>query len=210
MFSSAEIRWFYPGHVPPEVMRWFKNAGIHLNQQPERIDYYLEVPQSDFLGLKFREGRVELKQRYGEIEKWRCHDSVIGWIEYWTKWGYEVKDLEAARATIRDHPGSWNGVVKNRSLHLYEITDRGRISGCLPGIFPPMGCGWEVTQIRLEGDKRSWWSMGFEAFGPAEKLRYALLEAINHVMPPTEVIELAPENSYGYPHWLNKVINNPS
>ncbi|TFG71830.1 MAG: hypothetical protein E4H27_03810, partial [Anaerolineales bacterium] len=61
MQKSIETRWFFQGTVQPEVVRWFTTP-LAL-AQPPRIDTYLYSPGTHDLGVKLREGRIEIKQR---------------------------------------------------------------------------------------------------------------------------------------------------
>lgn len=63
MYPTAEVRWFHRGKVPLDVMAWF----LRLHGEPEepghRVDYYLRLSDADALGIKLRDGRIEIKTR---------------------------------------------------------------------------------------------------------------------------------------------------
>ena len=74
MFATAEVRWFYEGAVSPEVLEWFEQGELTPEEQPYRVDYYLRLSDRDSLGIKLREGRIEVKQRHRQHgEQMRLH-----------------------------------------------------------------------------------------------------------------------------------------
>ena len=58
--TSAEIRWFIKGQIPSSVFDWFNGLNENYVNQPERTDYYLVLKSDDALGIKLREGKVEI------------------------------------------------------------------------------------------------------------------------------------------------------
>ncbi|MFN2285080.1 MAG: hypothetical protein ACK2UQ_11710, partial [Anaerolineae bacterium] len=63
MFPTVETRWFYPGIIPSDVLAWYHYGERAPEAQPTRIDYYLRLSDHGDLGIKLREGRIEIKQR---------------------------------------------------------------------------------------------------------------------------------------------------
>lgn len=88
MLTTYELRWFSPGMIPESIETWFKqNCLIDSMQLPEkREDVYLYSPKSDFLGIKIRQGRLEVKWRKAELGAVRFGDFVEGKVEKWGKW----------------------------------------------------------------------------------------------------------------------------
>src|SRR2546422_3121611 len=60
MSTTAEVRWFFEGQVPDEIEQWFCRSNLALKAAP-REDHYLLFPAVLGLGLKMREGRLEVK-----------------------------------------------------------------------------------------------------------------------------------------------------
>ncbi len=60
----------------------------------------------------------------------------------------------------------------------------------------------ELTEVRTRG--QDWWTLGFEATGPASLLRSALEETaalvFAHALPGA--VELGPDESRSYAQWL--------
>ena len=66
MQVSAEIRWFWKGVLPPELLVWFQRAERHScagGGGSVRTDAYLRDARQSELGLKLRGGKkgVEIK-----------------------------------------------------------------------------------------------------------------------------------------------------
>ena len=58
--TSAEIRWFFGGTVDDIIFSWFTAGNLHI-ESPPRTDKYLLFPDSVSTGVKFREGKFEIK-----------------------------------------------------------------------------------------------------------------------------------------------------
>jgi len=59
MQLTAELRWFYRGTLP-KVVQWFQQCqpAKHLAPPEERL--YLYSPECEYLGIKLRQGRLEM------------------------------------------------------------------------------------------------------------------------------------------------------
>ncbi len=205
MFKSTEIRWFYKGKVPKEINDWFNSTISKPIQQDERTDYYLKTPGIDTLGIKIREGRIETKQRQFITEEYKINEKVSGYIEHFRKWTYALNDPILVKNDLNNYPEKWVGVIKQRSLHLLESSNKGLIYQPPPDTFLDEGCGWELTTIQIAGGNESWWTMGFEAFSKEDRQLNILKLTVNHIISLSEGIELTKENSYGYPNWIRGI-----
>ena len=76
------------------------------------------------------------------------------------------------------------GVGKTRRIARFCLAD-GRAVPAVPGLTREPGCAAELTEIRMAG--QAWWSLGFEATGPAGLLGSALRDTaalvLAHDMP---------------------------
>ncbi len=69
---------------------------------------------------------------------------------------------------------------------------------------PLQGCNIELTAIQARDTH--WWTIGLEAFGPAEAVRENLRSVANHFFAKSKPpIALHTTNSCPYPVWLNSV-----
>ena len=205
MFATDEVRWFFTGTMPESVTAWF-GAQVCAAQvctvpaQPPRTDFYLQLDGNDSLGIKLREGRIEVKQRENEGALVQLGERSVGRIESWRKWPFELANAEHSVTE------QWMGVWKSRRWCLFEVADNGRIIPAATTTILEKGCACELTEVRLIHSSEQWWSLGFEAFGgSAAARRVRLLEAARWFLKQGESPPLSGESSYSYPKWLQIV-----
>lgn len=202
MFQTIEIRWFCEGTIPPQVLEWFRRGEQNSEEQPHRTDYYFHPTEGDSLGIKLREGRIEIKQRHRQNGAVHLYEGVAGTVEHWRKWSFELVRTHHSLSNIVVPDVSWIGVKKKRRLRRYRLADDGKIVAVATSERPGQECALELTQINVEG--REWWTVGFETFGSKAAVQEKLLlvaQQVFAVAPPT----LAAKDSYGYPKWLGIV-----
>ncbi|MGC9522545.1 MAG: hypothetical protein ACP5HG_11775 [Anaerolineae bacterium] len=208
MFATAEVRWFEEGEIPDHVLDWF--AQVHPMSQPEpvRVDHYLRLRDTDGLGIKFREGRIEVKQRYGRASVATLVPNAAGPVERWRKWGFDLAEPAEDREIIQGTE-AWVAVRKERQVGHYGVGRDGAVERLPPLPFQVSGCSVELTRVTtphrpLRG--RIWWTLGFEATGKESELVDTLTVVARHVLRSLRGIELSAKTSYGYPRWLQLVV----
>ena len=216
MFPTVEVRWFYEGPIPPEVLAWFQRGGQGPEEPSCRVDYYLRLADWDSLGIKLREGRLEVKQRCRQYGMVRLHERVAGRVEHWRKWSFALDRADGGLASLAVPASAWIEVRKERRLRTYRLggddadidPDRLRsaaseVVAVRAGSLPDRGCDWELTAVRA-GDE-AWWSVCFEAFGGGPALRETLLVVARHVLDDGAPCGFDAGHSFGYPGWLGVV-----
>ena len=117
-------------------------------------------------------------------------------MESWRKWSFPL-----------DMPGpddggaaGWTVVGKSRRISRFWLAG-GRIVTGIPPQAAEAACAVELTDVRSDGE--AWWSLGFEATGPATSLRRALesTAAVVFEQAPPEV-ELGMSHCQSYAEWL--------
>jgi len=196
---TAEVRWFHEGKIPPKLRSWFRGLASKAEPQPLRIDHYLLDRDTDALGIKFREGRVEVKQRQGERRLISFGPGWDGYVESWRKWGFPL--VEALRGGREfESLDNWVAVQKKRRVITCSISPKGKLIALSGDVGGERGCSVELTQVRVK--KTLWWTLGFEAKGRPERLESTLERVARAVLggsaPPT--FETA--DSFSYPGWL--------
>jgi hypothetical protein len=195
--GSLEVRWIFPGQVDAAVTGWFRRFPAWMES---REDTYLLCPQPRGLSVKIRGGRaLEVKAYRGSPGSLDLAGRARGRMESWHKWS------AAHDPSIRDghDPACWRPVGKTRRIARFALA-RGRIvPGAPEGGHEPR-CHLELTGIRMLD--QDWWSLGFEATGPARLLR-TVLEATaglvfaqalpGHVQP-------GPDECRSYAQWLGQ------
>ena len=205
---GVEMRWFFKGPLPANVSAWFGSLGEFLPQLEQRTDLYLATRED--LGVKLREGRLEIKWRRGPGHPMTISARVQGSAEYWDKWSW--KDLQGkAEAQIadllRESPDDpWIRVPKERHQRKYDLA----VDGLQPILLKPRcerGVILEVTKLRFRG--RPWWTVALDLLGKAKKADEGLKEAKEvFVRLLQSLFEKYPgpplrlENSFGYPKFV--------
>ena len=204
MYPTVEVRWFFQGAVPSEVWEWFTARGSGSEDLPPRVDNYLKIVQGDSLGVKVREGRIEVKQRVGQQVNIHFGKQAEGRVERWCKWSFELAEPGGVVAELISTSSRWIAVKKNRQMHTYRVTGD-RIVMDLPNsnsIDP--GCTWEIVKVKVHGIGDQWWSVGFEAFGRESALWDTMLTVADKFLSLAQAPTLGIQDSYSYPCWLQK------
>lgn len=200
-FPSLEVRWFHRGAIPEQVRAWFARNDPAPILEPPRVDYYLCLQSSHALGIKVRQGSLEIKQRWHQYGNIRFHRRVTGAIEHWRKWSLPFAATGDGLAEILVPRSSWMGVRKERMLRCYRCTAEGQVVAAQDGVIE-RGCHLELTTVEAGGSV--WWTLAFEAYGAEASLRGSL----NSTMQYTLEREGAPcsldaRDSFGYARWLD-------
>lgn len=191
---SLETRWIFPGQLPAAMAGW-------LERYPARTtalqDAYLVEPYLPGLSVKVREGRaLEVKAYHGSpglLEAGRATGRLESWRKYRFPW--EPPSQE------NHDPAVWQTVGKTRRISRFSVAgglSEARDGG--PGQGP--GCAMELTQIRTRG--QAWWTLGFEATGPAGALpgEFEAATALVFARPLPAGVELGIGDSMSFAHWL--------
>jgi hypothetical protein len=154
------------------------------------------------MGIKVRGGGrgVEIKGLLDELPS-AGTAPFSGTVQRWSKW--TSVDL-ALPATVNVH--------KKRRLRKLDLSgpapreialrsDEKPIADALPSA----GCNIEYTEIALRNELISWWTLGFEAFGPSERVA-DLLQAAVCFYKPAPASEFADSRALSYPAWLASIL----
>ena len=194
---SLEVRWIFPGQLEAAVVRWF---GRFPAGTESREDTYLLDPQLPGLSVKIRGGgALEVKTYRGSPGILEVAGRARGHMESWQKWSFPVSPL--SHGVSRDAPG-WTPIRKGRRISRFSLAS-GQIVARGPGLGQEPGCEVELTEVRTSG--QDWWTLGFEATGPASLLR-SELEATAELVFAQALpgVEPAPDQSRSYAQWLNQ------
>ena len=208
IFRTSEARWFIPGSLPDEALKWFI-ADRSLDPEGVQIHEYLVLPDCPSVGVKLREGRFEIKAILEPPQPLGPDLPVKGRTDRWVKWSLASEGLQTLEPALHQS-GTWLKVRKERFLRRFAA-DTGRLVEVIapPGSFPGSGVNLELTRIGAEINPRSWFSLAFEAFGPAAVANQLLLDALRLFFKdhdPVPGMPLEEENSLSYPAWLAKVV----
>lgn len=201
--TSAEIRWFMKGKIPSSIFDWFIGLNDNYVNQPERIDQYLLLKSNDSLGIKLREGRVEIKQRINHIGNITPGNNVTGIAEKWQKWSFEPKEAEP-NISETFLQNKWIPVSKTRILVNYGIYEDKIVTQKEKASYKN-GCLTELTSLKLKLNNEDWWTLGLEAYGEENRLLDNLVLISHLILNDKSNFKFSLGDSFGYPGWLKRL-----
>ena len=100
--------------------------------------------------------------------------------------------------------GQWLTVRKERNQRIFSA-EAGNLQEIPVGSFPVVGCNIELTRIDVKADAPSWFTLGFEAYGPPSVTAGILEKGVGlffKAQGQAPGITLTRANSFSYPTWL--------
>jgi hypothetical protein len=201
MLSTLEVRWFKKGKIPEDMQAWFRNLEGDLSEQKVRTDFYLRMNDNDGLGIKLREGRIEIKKRKQNFGKLRLDSGLAGIFESWEKWGFNVADSSMDHENIAD-PNYWIAVRKQRLLRKYDLAGN-NIRPISPESIVNEAFNLELSTIVLFD--QTCWSLNLEAYGGNNLDPEVFKRMSNFLLQDVPVFPLKDAISCGYPQWMNEI-----
>jgi hypothetical protein len=193
---SLEVRWIFPGQLEAAVARWF---GRFPARTESREDTYLLDPPFPGLSVKVRGGGAL------EVKTYRDSPGILemagrarGRLESWQKWSFPFSPPSVGGG---DPPG-WRPVRKRRRISRFSLAS-GQIGASAPGVGGEPRCEVELTEVHTGG--QHWWTLGFEATGPADLLRSQLqaTAALVFAHPLPASAQPGLDESRSYAEWLS-------
>lgn len=193
---SLEVRWIFPGQLETAVAAWFGRFPALVEA---REDAYLMDPQLPGLSVKVRGGgALEVKAYRGSPGLLEVAGHARGRLEFWHKWSFPFSLLCQGSGD----PACWRPVRKRRRISRFSPADGG-IVALAPGPGGEPRCEVEFTEVQASG--QHWWTLGFEATGPADLLRNELQTTAKLVFAQAlPGVEPGPDESRSYAEWLGQ------
>ena len=199
MYPSVEIRWFYQGQLPTAVFDWFTAIDDGLVKEPPRTDYYLNPLTHDGIGIKLREGRIEVKQRVQTMQTVQVGEHICGIIEQWQKWSFLLSEQDEFTESIQS--SQWIAVTKSRQIQSFRSEWGKKLQAQFPGLPMEADCRIELTELLVQDAQ--WWTLGLESYGDDETaVSTKLLPAIDWIFSSRYMPQLDNQASFGYSQWL--------
>ena len=211
--ASIETRWFFEGNASqyPELRQWFESctpfpraAGVRPPEWQGRAggapDVYLLMPGCTDMGVKWREGTLQVKGRTADLGVRSFGAAHAGKVQRWIKWTYpEVPAAYRALFEANESHGLETApVYKTRALRLISL-DAAKPEEVAPGIVLERGVGFEMTDLELHGER--YCSVAFEAFPDNAAAEAGFDAAVTGFLG--ELAEpLGIDASMAYPDWL--------
>jgi hypothetical protein len=191
---TLEVRWIFPGELETAVVGWF---GRFTAGTESREDSYL-LPQLPRLSVKIRDGTaLEVKVYQGSPGVLEVAGRARGRMESWLKWSFPYGQPGQGSGDA----ASWRPVRKRRRIGWFSSASEPALTR-VPGHGEKPGCAVELTEVLTRGE--AWWTLAFEAAGPADLLRSELEATAAFVFAqalPGEV-KLGMKDSWSYAEWL--------
>jgi hypothetical protein len=192
---SLEVRWIFPGQLETAMVGWF---GRFPAATESREDTYLLDPQLRGLSVKVRGGSaLEVKVYRGSSGILEVAGRARGRMQSWQKWSFPFSPLRQDSAG----PAGWRPVRKRRRISRFSLAS-GQIVARAPGSAQQPRCEVELTEVRT--GSQDWWTLGFEATGPADLLRGELqaTAALVFAQALPGGMQPGPDESSSYAEWL--------
>lgn len=197
VLSTVEVRWILPGQLDAAIAGWFRRLPAWTES---REDAYLIRPVLRGLSVKIRAGRVlDVKVCHGCPGILDAAGRARGRLESWRKWSFPFEPLGPYDAGL----SAWTVVHKRRRISQFRLAS-GRIMAGIPGRATEPSCAVELTEV--SSGSETWWSLGFEATGPADLLRSTLQGTTALVFAralPADV-EFDMSHCQSYADWLSR------
>ena len=207
MYPTTEIRWFYEGEIPSAMSTAFHQKGKEPEFQPPRTDYYLSLPGKSDLGIKVREGALEIKKRTVDFGNYQFTSYAMGRIESWVKWRFELSSTLSDIVDDFENSNGWIPIRKKRFLRHCRLTSSGDLIESPFGTEFDCGCEWEISEIQINQEPNKWWSMAFEFFGSMGDQPEKLVEVVKIVLLDFGFWTFSELDSMSYPQWLLEIQN---
>jgi hypothetical protein len=200
MFETTEVRWFYKSTTWPHVEAWFKKGLREATVEPFRVDYYLSMPLEEELGIKVRDGRLEIKRRVQDDGTHSFSDRISGHISTWRKWSFPLGNSDQFLESAKE---PWIKVGKDRLVRKFSVAEHNQIDEIDPRSPAVCGCIFEFARLNVTKDS-FWCSIGLEAFGdyPGSK-RNTVKSVLSKLLDETGGPVLPVDISMDYPSWLS-------
>jgi len=192
---SLEVRWIFPGPLTTAMAGWFARFPARTES---REDTYLLDPPLPGVSVKVRGGGpVEVKVHRGSPGILEVAGRARGRLEAWQKWPVALRPVSPGSGQA----AGWMSVRKRRRISRFCLADGQVVARAQHRGHEP-GCEVELTEIGASG--QDWWSLAFEATGPAGLLRSQLQATAAHVFAQALPggVEPGPDYSSSYLQWL--------
>ena len=218
--ASHEVRWFFERKVShhESLKCWFETIAPiqkspdvgppvwkgRLDGQP---DVYLLVPGSDDMGIKWREGEMQIKGRVFSLGTQVFGGRHRGVVERWVKWSYANMPLSYRRLFVT---GTETGLItasvrKTRALRKVRLgTLTGPTEEVDAATLVDRGLGFELTDLEVAG--KAYCSLAFEAFPDDSAMDAAFTEVVEAFVDGLTSFDLTAAQSQSYPAFLGSIL----
>jgi hypothetical protein len=212
-FSSLEVRWFFDGNRSERdaIARWFGEhspvvrsddvgAVEWKGRKGDEPDTYLLLPGYDDMGIKWREGSLQIKGLVSDVGRASYGGHHEGRVQRWIKWSFS--DVPAVLRTLfQDEEPTVVPVGKTRAVRLVEIGHSGEYTEVPSSKWVRQGIAFEMTDLQLGSEH--FYTIAFEAFPDSTSLREHFDRVVEGFLVGLKAPDMDLARSMSYPAWLN-------
>jgi hypothetical protein len=220
LWATQEVRWFFEGPVDQHValLRWFemthpfpRSAAVGpltwQAREGDEPDIYLLIPAGDDMGIKWREGRMQIKGRVAALGQQVYCGRHVGKVERWLKWSYDGLPEPYQRLFTRGDEADLRvyAVHKRRILRQIRLElAAGETEEVDAARIIKRGVTLELADIEVAD--RAYCSLAFEAFPDDAVMTNAFTSVVARILESLTKVELHASQSLSYPTWLSSVV----
>jgi hypothetical protein len=169
-----------------------------------RGDRYLMIAGHDDVGIKWREGRLEIKGREASSGYRAFAPGIEGLCERWIKWSYAGNPI--AQRFLELSRGASDGIVLVEKRRLQRCIRLEPLGGAVEvgrDALRQRGANVELARVRIPGSRiESHWSLAFEAFPGDQQMPEPFAQLVAGFLEGCPALPLSVEHSMSYPRWL--------
>lgn len=217
---TQEVRWFFEGPLAKTgagVKAWFRRRppfgaegrlgplGWVPSSPAWRNDRYRLVPGASEMGIKWREGQLQIKGRTAVSGSRHFAEGIDGVVERWVKWSYAGKAVAQRFGSgflAETDPARGVVLVEKRRIQRTIRLDPAGAAVEVPAGEPcERALSIELVRIRLAGREHHW-SIGVEATPSDAAMEDAFNAAVAGFLEGCPALPLSLAQSMSYPAWL--------
>ena len=219
-FASHEVRWFFDGTSDQyeSLRRWFKTVApvpknpdvgppVWQGRLDDQPDIYLIIPGSIDMGIKWREGELQIKGRIASLGTQVFCGRHQGNVGRWMKWSYPNMPPTYKNLFLIGHEQDLLTIAVEKVRALRKIrfnTISGQPEEVESTTQIDRGLGIELTDLQIKGN--AYCSLAVEAFPDDSAMSGAFTEVVEAFLGDLTDIDLAAARSKSYPSWLDTII----
>lgn len=221
-FASHEVRWFFEGASDQHdsLKHWFVTAEpfpkstdvgppVWRGRLDDQPDVYLIIPGSGDMGIKWREGYLQIKGCVASLGTQVFCGRHQGEIERWVKWSYPDMPPAYKNLFLSGHERDLLTVAVQKVRMLRKVrvdTFTGQAEEVESTSQIDRGLGIELTDLQVGGN--AYCSLAVEAFPDDSAMGSAFTEVVDTFLNNLTEIDLNAAQSKSYPSWLETIISN--
>ena len=212
-YRTCEIRWFFLGGLPVQVLDWFARdmTGSEAPEPVAREDLYLLLKGRNDIGLKYRRDKIQLKLLGASEDVAVLSGTVAGRLGHWERhsWTYIKEEPGPGerlfRSRVRRRPSGGGEKPAGRSP--MPMDSAGSVDCATAGKALTAPLVMEVTEVSFSDF--AGWTLGIDAVGEPQATDDQLRAALPKLLADFPLLPLPKDQSFSYPQFLERCRDAP-